>query len=258
MQKGFIFDLDGTIYLDKELIDGANDTINQLNASGHKVVFFTNKSIETVESYVKKLNGFGIEASRENVINSNILTAKFLRENVKEDEKVLVIGESPLFDELEEYDIQTSDNPLAVKYVVLGWDRTFTYDKINLAYQAWLNGAKIIATNPDRTCPLEDGQVPDCGAMIGALEGATGEPITTILGKPSVDAAKYIVESVLQLPKDQCYMVGDRIETDIKMGNDYGINTILVLTGITNKQLAAQSSIKPTYTFDSVNDIVAL
>ncbi|MFJ1245027.1 HAD hydrolase-like protein, partial [Bacillus amyloliquefaciens] len=86
------------------------------------------------------------------------------------------------------------------------------------------------ASNPDRTCPLEDGQIPDTGALIGALEGATGKPIDLVVGKPSPIAAQAAIEH-LGLDVSQCYMVGDRLETDIKMGNDTGMNSVLVLTG---------------------------
>ncbi len=120
-------------------------------------------------------------------------------------------------------------------FVVLGWDRNFTYQKLNHAFQAWRNGAKILATNPDRTCPVYNGQIPDCGAMIGAMEGATGEKVELILGKPSTIAAHFIVTEQFKLPPEDCFIVGDRLETDIKMGNDYGLQSVLVLTGITDE-----------------------
>ncbi|HLS09857.1 MAG TPA: HAD-IIA family hydrolase [Lentibacillus sp.] len=258
VKKGFIFDLDGTVYLDNKLIDGAADAIRKLKERGDKVIFFTNKSIESIGNYVKKLKGLGIEASYNEVVNSNLLTARYLKSQIKKGEKVLAIGEQPLIDELINQQVVITDDYNKAAFVVMGWDRDFTYDKLNSAFQAWCNGAKIVATNPDRTCPVYGGQVPDCGAMIGALEGATGEKIELILGKPSKLAADFIVTKLLKLPPENCFMVGDRLETDIKMGNDYGLQSVLVLTGITDEKSLKKSVYKPKVIIDSVKEIVTL
>ncbi|WP_047982625.1 HAD-IIA family hydrolase [Ornithinibacillus contaminans] len=258
MQKGFIFDLDGTIYVDNKLIDGAADVLKELKERGDKVVFLTNKSIETIATYVEKLTNLGIEVERENVVNSNFLTARYLAKKLSREEKVMVIGEQPLYEELIHHGITISEDESEVSYVVLGWDRTFTYDKLNRAFQAWRNGAIIIATNPDRTCPVEDGEIPDCGAMIGAIEGATGEKVELIMGKPSPLAAKFIVEDVLKLSPEDCYMVGDRLETDIRMGNDFGLHSVLVLTGITEKGMLEHAEYQPKYVLNSVREITEL
>ncbi|GIO27020.1 HAD-IIA family hydrolase [Ornithinibacillus bavariensis] len=255
MQKGFIFDLDGTVYIDNQLIDGAAEAIKELKERGDKVVFLTNKSIETVSAYVEKLTKLGITVTRENVINSNFLVARYLASRISSEEKVMVIGEQPLLDELTNMGISISDDETEVSYVVLGWDREFTYAKLNRAFQAWRNGAIVVATNPDRTCPVEGGQIPDCGAMIGAMEGATGEKVELILGKPSPLAAKFIVEDILNLPPENCYMVGDRLETDIRMGNDCGLQSVLVLTGITEKGMLEHTQHQPKYVLNSISEI---
>ncbi|MUV37089.1 4-nitrophenylphosphatase [Lentibacillus sp. JNUCC-1] len=156
--KGFIFDLDGTVYVDNKIIDGAAEAINHLRERGDKVVFLTNKSIESISSYVDKLNRLGIEATMTDVVNSNLLAAKYLASVMKEEESVLVIGEQPLYDELNKLRIPFTEDPQKASYVVLGWDREFTYEKINQAFQAWSNGAQIVATNPDRTCPVHGGR----------------------------------------------------------------------------------------------------
>ena len=255
MQKGFIFDLDGTVYVDNNLIDGAVETIRQLRDRGDKVVFLTNKSIETIDAYVEKLNGLGIKVEKKDVVNSNLLTAKYLSSRLKTGEKVFVIGEEPLYEELINQGIPVTDSEMDARYVVLGWDRQFNYEKLNKAFQAWNNGAEVVATNPDRTCPVEGGQIPDCGAMIGAMEGATGETIETILGKPNPFAAKLIVEEILQLPSEDCYMIGDRLETDIRMGNSQGMQSVLVLTGITKRDMLEVSSDQPKYVLNSISEI---
>lgn len=254
MTKGFIFDLDGTVYLGDKLIDGAAEAINSLKRRGDKVVFLSNKPIATRHSYVEKLNKMGIDTHLEEVLNSNFILAKFLKNELKKDEKVYVIGEQPLFEELELNSISITSSPLEAKIVVMSWDREFSYEKLNNAYQAWSNGAKIVATNPDRTCPMEVGQIPDCGAMIGAIEGATGVKVDYVVGKPSEIAAATAIET-LGLDRSQCYMVGDRLETDIKMGNDFGMNSVLVLTGITTENMLATTEDNPKFTLSSIKDI---
>lgn len=256
--KGFIFDLDGTIYLDDEVIEGAKDAILALKKRGDKVIFLTNKSIATRQSYYEKLVKLGIETSLEEIVNSNFITAKYLRGHLGYNEKVYVIGESPLFEELEEQNIEITKDPKKAKFVVVGWDRKFDYNKLNDAFQAWKIGAKVIATNPDRTCPIKDGEIPDCGAMIGAIEGATGQKIDLVTGKPSQLMASYVVDELLKLPSEKCYMVGDRIETDILMGNEAGLNSVLVMTGITTEEILASSTCKPKYVLNSVKEIVTL
>jgi arabinose operon protein AraL len=256
--NGYIFDLDGTIYLGDKLIDGALETYEYLKEAGHKIVFVTNKPIHSRNEYVEKLRDFGFDVTLEEVVNSNYITALYLQKTLQEGEQVYMIGEHALKEELELAGIKVSDNEMDAKIVVLSWDRQFTYDKLNKAFQAWKNGAGIIATNPDRTCPVEGGEVPDCGAIIGAMEGAIGEKVELITGKPSEMMASLVVDTILKLPASSCYMVGDRLETDIRMGNEAGLQTILVLSGVTDVKMAAESDIQPTYTLDSVRSIQSL
>lgn len=256
--KGFVFDLDGTIYVDDEIIDGAADAIGRLKARGDRVIFLTNKSIARRKDYVEKLNSLGVDVTLDEVINSNFITAKFLKDRLGTRDSVYVIGEAPLLDELEEEQIPISQVPEKASYVVVGWDRKFDYDKLNNAFQAWRNGAKIIATNPDRTCPVKEGEIPDCGAMIGALEGAIGQEVTTVTGKPSSLMAQYVLEQVLSLPAEKVYMVGDRLETDIRMANEAGMNSVLVMTGITNPTMLKTANDRPKYVLSSVKDIDTL
>ncbi len=258
LTRGFIFDLDGTVYLDEEMIEGAAEAIAALKLRGDKVVFLTNKSISTRMDYVKKLRKLGIDVELDEVINSNFITAKFLKEVLETGEAALVIGEQPLLEELAEEGIPITYDAKQAKFVVLGWDRQFSYEKINLAFQAWLNKATIIATNPDRTCPVLGGEIPDCGAMIGALEGVTGQRIESITGKPSKWMCEYVVSQVLKLDPSQCYMVGDRLETDIRMGIENGLQSVLVLTGVTKKEMLTKSLYKPSYVLDSIKEVVNL
>lgn len=255
--KGFIFDLDGTTYIGNQAIDGSAETIALLRNKDYPVIFLSNNAISSRKSYVDKLKGMGIFITMDEIINSSYITAKYLRETLAPNESVLVIGEKPLFDELEFQEIEITDDPQKAKYVLLSWDRQFTYEKLNKAFQAWHNGATVLATNADRTCPTENGQIPDCGAIIGAVEGATGQPVVHIMGKPSHYMAEAAVNA-LKLDYRQCYMVGDRLETDIKMANDTGMNSVLVLTGCTSIQDLNHSQYKPKYILHSIKDLMDL
>jgi len=253
--EGYIFDLDGTIYLGQYAIDGAVDTVNRLLADNKRVLFLTNKTIDSRENYVKKLNGFGIPATLGNILSPAVVTVNLLRERHK-GEKVYVIGEEIFKDELRRNGIEFATTPEETDMIVVSWDRNFHYDHLNFAYQAIKRGAKVMATNPDRTCPMPDGDVPDCGSMIGAIEGATGRKIEYIVGKPSKHMAD-VALNVLNLRAEECLMIGDRLETDIYMGKVSGIHTALVLTGASRPEDVEQAGHKPDYVMKSVYDLYA-
>lgn len=255
--KGFILDLDGTVYLGERLIEGAAETIQELRARGDKIVFLSNKPIATRESYARKLTRMGIPARLEDILNSSLITARYLQRTIRPGDEVFVVGEEPLLDELRQHGIPLCEEWSRAKYIVLSWDRQLTYDKLNCVYQAAVRGAIVIATNPDRTCPFEDGQLPDTGSLIGALEAATGQPIHLVVGKPSPIAAEEAVRH-LGLDYSDCYMVGDRLETDIRMGNETGMHSVLVLTGVSTKEMVQTSPDQPGFIFDSIKELVEL
>jgi arabinose operon protein AraL len=257
LMKGFIFDLDGTVYLGDKMIDGAAEAIAVLRARGDKIVFLSNKPIATRMSYARKLSKMGIPTSVRDVLNSSLIVARYLKEHMLPGQNVFVIGERPIRDELARHGISIIETSEAADYVVLSWDRKFTYAKLNQLYQAALKGAIVIASNPDSTCPLETGQIPDTGTFIAALEAATGKAIDLIVGKPSLIAAKAAVDH-LGLNYTDCYMVGDRLETDVKMGNDSGMNSVLVLTGVSTGEMGIQSEHIPKYVISSIKEITDL
>jgi HAD superfamily hydrolase (TIGR01450 family) len=256
MAKGYIFDLDGTVYLGDTMICGAANTIRVLRERGDKIVFLTNKPIATRLSYVKKLNEMGIRAQLSDVLNSSLIMARFLRDRMQKGQTAYVIGERPIRDELFEHGIPLTENSEQADYLVLSWDRAFTYDKLNLLYQASMRGAFIAASNPDLTCPYEHGQIPDTGAIIAALEAATGKPVDEVVGKPSLIAAKAAVER-LEVDAADCYAIGDRLETDIRMGNDAGMRSVLVLTGVSTIEMAERSPFKPDHVVPSIASVLS-
>lgn len=255
MFEGYIFDLDGTIYVGERLIDKANEVIDTLQAAGKKALFLTNKTIVSREEYVEKLNGFGIDVEVEHILSPTQVIINYLKKNHQQ-AKLYVIGERIIREELRTAGFSFAETPDKTDVVVISWDRDFHYSHLNFAYQAIKRGALAIATNPDRTCPFEGGDVPDCGGMIGAIEGTTGKKIDVIVGKPATFTAQTAL-NMLKLEADQCLMVGDRLETDILMGKQAGIPTALVLTGITRKEDLASSPYQPDYVLSSVRELLS-
>lgn len=251
---GYIFDLDGTIYLGDRLIEGAAETIRHLQSHNKKVLFLTNKTIESRTNYVKKLNAFGIEVGMENLLSPSVVTIQYLKQHYPA-ARVYVIGEKALKEEFSEAGIVFSQSPADTDMVVVSWDRDFHYDHLAFAFQSLQNGAHIIATHPDRTCPLSEGEVPDCGGMIGAIEGVTNRKIDLIMGKPSKLMAITALD-LLQLDPNDCLLTGDRLETDIWMGHRAGMGTALVLSGVTSRADIASSAVKPDYVLNSVANLI--
>jgi NagD protein len=252
--SGYIFDLDGTIYRGEKLIAGAGETIQRLKFLAKRIVYLSNKPIQTRENYAAKLTRLGIPTDPLEVINSSRVMARWLTKRAP-GATIFVIGEAPLIAEMAGEGFCISEEPEEVQFVIASFDRTFDYRKLNIALQAIKRGAHFVATNPDRTCPVEQGEIPDCAAMIGAVEGATGKQVETIVGKPSEIMIQVAVNAMGLSPQD-CLLVGDRLETDMAMGKKAGMATALVLTGVTDREALRQSKIQPDYVWESVAEII--
>ncbi|GAA0367647.1 HAD-IIA family hydrolase [Bacillus horti] len=253
--KAYIFDLDGTIYLGETVIAGALEVVQALQKQGKKILFLTNKTIESRQKYVEKLNHFGMNITEEQVLSPTYTTMQYLREKKLDQLPLYIIGEDLIKEEFRQSGFHLAQTPQETKVVIVSWDRSFRYEHIDFAYQAVRHGALTIATNPDRTCPIPGGEIPDCGSMIGALEGATGKGIDFIIGKPSVYTLQ-VATQVLGVEETACLMIGDRLETDILMGAHSGMDTALVLTGVTKQEDILRSGIQPTYVFTSISDLL--
>jgi arabinose operon protein AraL len=250
MLKGFIFDLDGTVYLGEGLLPGADRVIRRLRAEGRKVVFLSNKPLYTREDYAAKLTRLGIPTDPVEVVNSTFVLIRYLGK-IAPGAKVFVMGEPPFQREMKQAGFILTEDPDQIEYVVAAFDRTFDYQKLNTAFQAIRRGAHFVATNPDRTCPVEGGEIPDCAAVIAALEAITEKKVEAVVGKPSPITVQVILE-IMGLRPDQCILIGDRLETDIRMGLDAGMKTALVMTGITTPKILEASPIKPDYVFQDI------
>ncbi len=256
MFKGFIFDLDGTVYVSDKLIPDADRVIRLIRERGRKVVFLSNKPIQTREDYASKLTRLGIPTQPDEVINSTFVMANYLKK-IAPLAKLFVVGETPFIEELRRAGFQIADEPKEIEYVVVAFDRTFDYRKLNIAFQAIKRGAHFVATNPDRTCPVEGGEIPDCAGMIAAIEAVTQKKVEVVVGKPSPLMTQAAME-IMQLRPEECILIGDRLETDIKMGKDSGIATGIVLTGVTDEKTLEEykhSSLQPDFVFQSIADV---
>jgi NagD protein len=256
MFKGFIFDLDGTIYLSDRLIPGADRVVRRIREKGGRVVFLTNKPLQTREVYSDKLTRLGIPTQPEEVVNSTLVMIHYLN-RIAPHARVFVVGELPFVEEMRRAGFTVTEEPKEIEYVIVAFDRTFDYRKLNIAFQAIKLGARFVATNPDRTCPVEGGEIPDCAGMIAAIEAVTGKNVEEIVGKPSPRMIQTALEVMGLSPKD-CILLGDRLETDIKMGKDAGIATGLVLTGVTDEKSLKDSSIQPDFVFPGIADLESL
>ncbi|MCJ7786163.1 MAG: HAD-IIA family hydrolase, partial [Desulfobacterales bacterium] len=253
MFKGFIFDLDGTVYRSDQLIPGAEGVIRLLRENKRKVVFLSNKPIQTREDYASKLTRLGIPTQPEEVINSTFVMTNYLKK-IAFQAKLFVVGETPFIEELKRAGFKITDEAKEIEYVVVAFDRRFDYGKLNIAFQAIKLGAHFVATNPDRTCPVEGGEIPDCAGMIAAIEAVTEKKVEVIVGKPSPIMIQTALEMMGLKPED-CILIGDRLETDIKMGREFGMATGIVLTGVTNEKMLEEikhSSFQPDFVFQSI------
>ena len=250
---GYIFDLDGTIYLGEHLIPGAKEVVAWLRGHGRRAVFLSNKPLEPGSSYAAKLTRLGIPATPDEVITSVQALIYYLREHHPR-ARLFVIGEKALLDELRREGFTLTEAVEEIDVVVAAFDRTLDYAKLNTAHQALVRGARFLATNADRTCPIEGGALPDCAGVIAFLEATSERKVELIAGKPSANMLEAAVAR-LGVPKERCLLVGDRLATDMVMGQQAGMDTALVLTGVTTREMLAQSDLKPTYVLESVADV---
>jgi phosphoglycolate/pyridoxal phosphate phosphatase family enzyme len=251
---GYIFDLDGTVYLGEDLLPTAGETISVLRSWGKRTVFLSNNPTRSRTAYAAKLTRLGLPTRAADVINSSLVMVNFLRRRMPR-ARLFVVGEASLCQELQTAGFELTDDPRKVDAVIASFDRTFEYRKLQIAFDAIRAGARFFATNADRYCPVPGGGQPDAAAMIAAIEASTNSTVEAVVGKPS----KYMAETILTylaIPADRCLIVGDRLETDVLMGLNAGMATALTLTGATDETSLAGSSIRPTYVVHQLGQLL--
>ena len=248
---GYMIDLDGTIYRGKEKIPAAKRFIERLQEHDIPFLFVTNNSTQAPIKVVEKLaNNFDIHVKEENVYTSALATADYIADLNKDKRSVYVIGEVGLKQAILDKGFRFEEtNP---DYVVVGLDYDVTYHKFELATLAIKRGAKFIGTNADTNLPNERGLVPGAGSVIALVECSTQQKATYI-GKPETIIMEKALER-LGLPKDEVVMVGDNYMTDIKAGINFGIDTMLVYTGVSTRELVRKQEIAPTIELGSLDE----
>jgi 4-nitrophenyl phosphatase len=234
LYRAYLFDLDGTVYLGDELLPGARRLIEALRERDLPVRFLSNNPTKDPEQYAAKLTSLGLPTPVAEIVNTVVTMTRWLLDNAP-DAVVYPISEPPLIRALERAGIRMSSHPADIDIVVASYDRTFTYQKLQVAFDAiWYHKrGRLVATNPDRFCPFPGGRgEPDCAAITAAVEACTGTTCEATTGKPD-PAMLHAALAGLDVPLGDCVMVGDRLSTDIRMALDTGVAAALVLTGET-------------------------
>ena len=246
--RGFLLDMDGTFYLDDRLLEGALRFIDLLRAQQKEFLFLTNNSSKHRRQYADKITRLGLPLPEESVLTSGEATALYLRER-HAGARLFLVGTPALEQEFLQHRFRlVQQEP---EFLVLGFDTTLTYEKLWRLCDFVRAGVPYIATHPDFNCPTEKGWMPDVGAMIAFVKAATGREPDLVVGKPNrliVDAAAL----KMKLPVRDLAMIGDRLYTDIALGQTSGITTVLVLSGETKLQDLQASPFRPDYTFPNL------
>lgn len=253
--KGFVFDMDGVLYLGNQPLPGVIELLDALAVRGRGIMLATNNSMSTPASYVKKLETMGITLPAESILTSGLATRDYLERTLPAGSSILVVGMPALKEQLfTESSFQNLDygggQPDAV---VVALDRAFDYAKLSAASAAVRAGARFIATNADGTLPTEHGLIPGAGSVVAAIRAASGvEPV--VIGKPETPLLEMAAARLGLAPVD-AVMVGDRLDTDITAGHRAGMLTVLVLTGVSTREELATAPVRPDIV---VNDLPSL
>jgi len=241
------FDLDGTIYLDDELVDGAADVVNALRAGGTDVYFLSNNSSGWKTDYAEKLSRLGVPATPDQVVLSTDGVIDYLEARNIED--AYAVGTAAMRNALSEAGVDpTASDPEAV---VVAFDTELTYEKVREATLAIRDGAEFLLAHPDRVCPTADGLVPDCGSIGALVSAATDREPSRVFGKPNAEMLAPVMDEQDLSPEDVA-VVGDRLDTDVRMAANVGCESVCVLTGDASRVDVETHELTPTLVVDSV------
>ena len=249
-KSGFICDMDGVIYHGNQLLPGVKEFYDWLVKNNKHFIFLTNSSERSPKELQQKLKRLGLDVGEEHFYTSALATANFLKSQCKNG-SVYAIGETGLVSAL--YDAGFTMNKHNPDYVVVGETRALNYEMIEHATLLVQRGAKLIGTNPDITGPSEKGIIPATRALISPIEMASGKT-AYYLGKPNPLMMR-IGLKMLNVPTDEACIIGDRMDTDIISGLESEIDTVLVLSGVTQKNDLINYAYAPTYVLEGVGEI---
>jgi len=247
-----LLDLDGTLILGNRVLKGAVDFVSELIHHKKKFLILTNNSSRSSKEYLKFMRTKGFPVELKHIFTSGKATCLFLKEkNIKD---AYILGTPGVIREFASYGV--TFNPESANLVVT-FDTSLNYRKLEVATKILLKRKGIfVATHPDNVCPVEDGFIPDVGAFLALLREATGRVPDAIPGKPN----EYFFQKAMEMmnaKKEETAIVGDRITTDIKTGRDFGITSILLLTGETRQEDLDVAPVKPDLVFRDLTEFMA-
>ena len=242
--KCFILDMDGTIYLGNELFPFTKDFLKKVEETGREYYFFTNNSSKSQQAYIEKLDKLGIPIQKEQMMISSHVIIKYLKDHYD--------GKSQ---EFQYFDMNLVEEDPDI--VVLGFDTTLTYEKLEKACHYIRNGCVYFGINPDWNCPMEGGKfIPDCGSMAKLIEASTGK-FPDFFGKPSKYTLNYIIQETGYQP-EEIAIVGDRLYTDIAVADQSDVTSILVLSGESTRKDVEASDVKPDVILEDLSEITKM
>lgn len=251
-KNGYICDMDGVLYHGNRLLPGVGEFVSWLKNEKKRFCFLTNSSERSPRELREKLARLGIEVDQDVFYTSALATAQFLA-GQHPGGSAYVIGEAGLTNAL--YDAGFSMNEVNPDYVIVGESRTYSFEKITRAIHCIRHGAKLIGTNPDLTGPVEDGIVPATKALVAPIELATGRN-AYFIGKPNPLMMRHALKKI-GCTREETLVIGDRMDTDVVAGIESGIDTLLVLSGVTSRAEMDSFPYRPTYVLSGVGAIVA-
>ncbi len=256
--RGAVLDLDGTVYRGTNPLPGAVEAIDSFRAADLSLLFFSNNPTETRRDYVERLGEMGIDIDVEEVLSAGTITTDYLATEHASDD-LFLIGSPALREQFEAADLRLVADAEAADVLVASWDAEFDYGSLTAGLRALHDDeTTFIGSDPDRVVPSGgDSLIPGSGAIIGAIEATADRAVDRVMGKPSPEAVEAATDA-LELPPEDCLMVGDRLDTDIALGERAGMTTVLVLTGITDRADVEESDFTPDHVVDSLADVPAL
>ncbi len=246
----FVLDMDGTFYLGDRILDGSLAFLERVRATGRRFLFFTNNSSKSPEAYIKKLAAMDCPAARSDVMTSGDVTIRYLKSHYP-GAGVYLLGTPVLEESFRRGGICLVED--APDVVVVGFDTTLTYHKLERACTFLRQGAVFLATHLDVNCPTEDGFIPDCGSICALISLSTGRQ-PKYLGKPFPETVEMVLEAT-GARRERTAFVGDRLYTDVATGVRGGAKGLLVLSGETKPEHLADSDIQPHGVFDSLGEM---
>ncbi len=249
--RHLIIDMDGVLYRESDAIPGLVDFFGFLRQRDTRFVLATNNSTRTPAQYVEKMAGMGVQITPADLITSAQATAAYLREISPPGTPVYAVGQVGLTTALQEAGFVLDSR--RVEFVVAGLDVHVTYEKLKTATLLIHRGARFIGTNPDVTLPTAEGLAPGAGAILAAIQASTGVA-PTVIGKPEPTMFQQAMARLGAAPADTAAL-GDRLETDILAAQRTGILSLLVLSGVTDRALLAESEVRPDLVFEDIADL---